>query len=132
MRFYVASGLANAAEVKRAIIRLGRDGKHHCTYDWTEKGSVRNDSPAVWTATALNEVGGASRADVLIAMLPGGKGTHVEIGIALGLGRPVLLVVPDDGAEFCVFYHHPHVIFMRTIEEAHAFLDGCDYMASCQ
>jgi predicted Rossmann-fold nucleotide-binding protein len=49
----------------------------------------------------------------LIALLPGGYGTHVEIGAALALGKPVILHAPDQKSLNtpypCVFHYHPGV-----------------------
>ena len=49
-------------------------------------------------------------------LLPGGKGTHTELGLAIAsAGRRRIIVwsedpAPFDGSgEFCVFYHHPRV-----------------------
>ena len=52
-------------------------------------------------------------ADVLVVLLPGGYGTHVEIGAALALGKPVILHAPDrktlETPYLCVFHYHPAV-----------------------
>ena len=54
-----------------------------------------------------------AEADVLIVLLPGGHGTHVEIGAALALGKPVILHAPDrktlDAPYPCPFHYHPKV-----------------------
>jgi hypothetical protein len=46
-------------------------------------------------------------------LLPGGFGTHVEIGAALALGKPVILHSPDqktlETPYPCVFHHNPGV-----------------------
>ena len=46
-------------------------------------------------------------------MLPGGYGTHVEIGAALALGKPVILHAPDfntlETPYRCIFHYHPGV-----------------------
>jgi len=49
----------------------------------------------------------------VIALLPGGRGTHVEIGAALALDKPVILYAPDrktlDTPYPCPFHYHPAV-----------------------
>ena len=55
----------------------------------------------------------------LVAILPGGRGTHAEIGIAIGLGLPVVLLeqVGAYDAE-CAFYHAPTVSRYMWEDEA--------------
>jgi len=52
-------------------------------------------------------------ADVLLVLLPGGYGTHAEIGAALAFGRPIIIHVPNkqvlDTPYPCVFHYHPGV-----------------------
>ena len=48
-------------------------------------------------------------------MLPGGRGTHAELGMAIAFRKPVILIATDDqllaGADerTCAFYSHLHV-----------------------
>ena len=62
---------------------------------------------------ADQELEAVKNADVLIVLLPGGFGTHVEIGAALALGKPVILHAPDyetlNKPYRCVFHYHPRV-----------------------
>jgi hypothetical protein len=55
----------------------------------------------------------SQNSDVLIVLLPGGFGTHVEIGAALALGKCVILHSPDqktlETPYPCVFHYHPSV-----------------------
>ncbi len=59
---------------------------------------------------ALNEFDGLINADLLIVLLPGEKGTHTELGIALGNRVKVVLHSEDPipfnpyGKETCSFY----------------------------
>jgi hypothetical protein len=61
------------------------------TFDWTDQ----DYGPERYADVALAELAGVRDADVLIVLLPGGYGTHVEIGAALALGKPVILHAPD-------------------------------------
>jgi nucleoside 2-deoxyribosyltransferase len=58
---------------------------------WTDQDDATPDG---YAKIALAELAGVREADVLIVLLPGGYGTHVEIGAALGLGKPVILHAP--------------------------------------
>jgi nucleoside 2-deoxyribosyltransferase len=80
------------------------------TYTWTDLGSCDSDA---YATAALAELEGVRSADVLIVLLPGGFGTHVEIGAALALGKPVILHSPDrktlETPYPCIFHYHPKV-----------------------
>lgn len=113
MKFYIASRLDNIAAaqyVRDMLTGLG----HTVTYDWTIHGSVVGRGEAVLGRVALDELRGVEAADTVLALLPGGRGTHAEIGAALVLGCPVVLWHPDgrvflDTTETCAFYWHPGV-----------------------
>ncbi len=105
---YIASRLENAAQVRALRDALAPHGVH-LTYDWTTHGSVQRAGVARMREVAQQETAGVRHARVLVALLPGGRGTHVEIGIALGLLIPVLLVGEQPGPYDCAFYHHPLV-----------------------
>jgi hypothetical protein len=60
-------------------------------------------------------------------MLPDGFGTHVEIGAALALGKPVILHAPDrktlETPYPCVFHYHPGVkILISEVPDVDAIL----------
>lgn len=111
MKFYIASGLENAgqvAELRDILTSLGGQ----VTYDWTLHGSVQDQGPDRIAEVAGLEAAGVIDADMVIVLLPGGRGTHVELGMAIGNLTPVLLhgpLVGPDGRE-CAFYRHPLVI----------------------
>ena len=73
-----------------------------------------------YSEIALKELKGVEEADVLIVLLPGGYGTHVEIGAALARGKPVILHAPDrktlDSPYPCPFHYHPNVKLLISEE----------------
>lgn len=109
MKVYIASALENAAEVARLRDILAFAG-HVVTYDWTIHGSVQSEGAERIAEVAAAEMAGVIDADVLVALLPGGRGTHTEIGIALGSGVPVILRGAEHYARECAFYRAPGVI----------------------
>lgn len=119
MKLYLASGLQNrdtVAQIAQDLRELG----HVITYDWTAHGSVQDASYEEKAAVAQAEVGGAISAEMVVAILPGGRGTHVEIGAALGAGIPVVVVYQqvEDlkiGGIDCVFYSHPGVFLLEWL-----------------
>lgn len=113
MKVYIATRLErwqDHNQVRDALAALG----HTLTYDWTVHGSVWADGAARIREVATLELEGVLDADLVVVLLPGGRGTHAELGAALGAGRPVLLhsldpILLDASPETCAFYHHPLV-----------------------
>ena len=87
------------------------------TYTWT---AGDEGGPEAYSDIAIRELRGVLEADVLIVLLPGGYGTHVEIGAALALGKPVILYAPDrdtlDAPYPCPFHYHPNVTLLVSDE----------------
>ncbi len=116
MKYYIATRLENAAG-HNALRDLLNGAGHKLTYDWTRHGSVKDKGRAVLAQVAENEIEGVREADFVVALLPGGRGTHTEIGAALALGKPTIIHDSDArtdidgafsyGAATCSFYHHP-------------------------
>ena len=115
MKFYVASGVPNAARVNQAAQVLAARG-HERTYDWTKHGDVSAESPERKREVAKTEAQAVLEAELVVLLLPGRFGTHAELGIAIAssANKRILLwsesSAPFDGEQgFCVFYHHPAV-----------------------
>ncbi|MCC3279118.1 nucleoside 2-deoxyribosyltransferase [Arthrobacter sp. zg-Y40] len=94
------------------------------TYDWTRDASAR-DAGTV-TLADLRSIGQRERdavigADVVVILLPGGKGTHVELGIAIAQGKRTILHSPTEVMNnldiTSTFYHLPE------LEKSHGTLD---------
>lgn len=125
MKFYIASGFQNKETVK-LVSKLLREKGHHHTYDWTK--NKRAETFERLTAIGEEERNGVQEADVLIALFPGGKGTHIEIGMAIGMKKPVYIYTEseiEDPTASCTFYHINGVTmnsgtihdFLKNIEE---------------
>lgn len=93
MKFYIASGLQNKENVQYVAAHLKACGLTH-TYDWTQND--RSDSFEELKIIGEAERTGVLEADFLIVLLPGGKGTHTELGIALGHHKRVYLYSPNE------------------------------------
>ena len=108
-RFYLATRKDRSAEADALSAALQARGWQR-TYTWTALDPEKTDD---FAEVALKEIAGVRDADVLIVLLPGGFGTHVEIGAALALGKPVILHAPDaqtlETPYRCIFHHHPSV-----------------------
>lgn len=120
--FYLASSLENAEEAKDIASLLKNAGWTH-TYDWTLHGSVQKDGEERIRQVALLEMSGVHRAQVIVVVLPGGPGTHVEMGAALAYNKPIVLYAKEDSLYYAhknrlvAFYKHPNVK-MTTDREA--------------
>lgn len=110
LKFYVASSFKNKEQVKYVSHELTIKGFVH-SYDWT-----KNDRPT--TLKALTEIGikekeAVMNSDVVIVLLPGGKGSHIELGMAIAAKKKVFLYSPDndidDFALTSTFYQLPEV-----------------------
>lgn len=88
MNFYIASGLDNKEIVWRVRDRLIAAGHVH-TYDWTKNS--RAMSVADLRAIGIAERDAVMASDVILVLLPGGKGTHIELGIGIGLQKKIHL-----------------------------------------
>ena len=121
MRIYIATGLENFKQHNLLRDMLVGEGIT-LTYDWTVHGSVQNQ-PEDWAKYACLETQGVKDAHTVVAILPGGRGTHTEIGIALGMGKEVFLIGYDPMEKHtCIFYHHPKVLHFDSMLEAHQAL----------
>lgn len=131
MRYYIATKLENHAAHNQLRDKLDELG-HEITYDWTTYGPVYKSGLEVIGQVAGHEAAGVIAADVVIMLWPGGRGTHVELGIALGddenyrirNGWNRLIIVCSDiedhhnaTTETCAFYHHKRVEMVRSIDE---------------
>jgi hypothetical protein len=110
-RFFLSTRKDRSAEADALSASLKAHGWER-TFAWKDEGSAAAGTEGR-AAIAVAELEGVRYADVLVALLPGGYGTHVEIGAALALGKPVVLHAPDrktlETPYTCVFHHHPAV-----------------------
>lgn len=116
MKFYIASKLENAEIVKRVAEVLKAAGHEH-TYDWTVHGSVQSEGPARLSEVADCERNGVATADIVIVILPGGRGTHTELGIALGQKYPPRIIICAENDDLfqqdertCAFYWNSGIV----------------------
>ncbi|MGV3489204.1 MAG: nucleoside 2-deoxyribosyltransferase [Tuberibacillus sp.] len=110
MKFYVASSFRNVEAVRFVSERLKGAG-HIQTYDWTKNEGI--SSIEELREIGMSERQAVSDADVVIVLFPAGKGSHVELGLALGLGKKVYLYSPNEDIHrmenTTTFYYLPEV-----------------------
>lgn len=119
MKFYIASGFKNKDSVRYVSEKLTNKGYFH-TYDWTknERASTIEELKEI----GQNEKNAVTEADILVVLLPAGKGSHIELGIALGYGKKVYLYSPTEEVNnfetTSTFYHLSGVeIFIGTLDD---------------
>jgi nucleoside 2-deoxyribosyltransferase len=114
-KFYIASSFRNMDAVNYVTKQLMIKGYLH-TYDWTKNAQAREEK--TFTFEDLKEIGQKEKdavinSDFIVVLLPGGKGTHIELGIALGLGKKTFLYSLDGALDqfekTSTFYHLPEV-----------------------
>ena len=127
MKFYVASGVSNAARVNQAAAVLEQNG-HIRTYDWTKNGDVSAASDEKKQFVAESEASAVAESELVVLLLPGRFGTHAELGIAIAThaNKRILLFSETDApftgeSGFCVFYRHPCI--ERVVCTFEAFLE---------
>ncbi len=116
-KFYIATTLSKYKDhnfLRDILISQG----HEITYDWTLHESLGNDKYVFdkndAEDIALQEINGVLSADILILLLPGKKGSHIELGAALASNKPIIMHSENENdflLDFsrCIFYFH-HLI----------------------
>ena len=108
-RFYLSTQKDRNAEALPLLDALRAKGWER-TFDWA---GLEASSESEYAHLAMAEIAGIRDADVVIVILPGGRGTHIEIGVALAMGKPVILHAPNrktlETPYPCAFHYHPKV-----------------------
>jgi hypothetical protein len=114
MKYYIATSTERMPFhnlVRDDLKKLG----HEITYDWTMHGSVRHTSKERLQEVAHFQCEAILASDFVLVLLPGGKGTHVELGFSMANKKRVFLHSEDPmmfemGPQICAFYHHSDVV----------------------
>lgn len=92
MKFYIASNLKNHELVNYYAKKL-EENNWEQTYNWT-KNITKEINYDVLKGIAKQEQQGIIDSDIVIILLPAGRGGHVELGMALALNKLVFLCSP--------------------------------------
>lgn len=114
MKLYLASGLENADKVKE-LAEYATNLGHTLTYAWWEHGSVQAQGADRIAEVGNAELDGVRDADVVLILLPGARGTHVEMGAALAFDKPTFIYGNryDANGRECSFYYCDAAIRMN-------------------
>ena len=89
MNFYIGSGMKNC-ELVNYYAKILKENDWKQTYNWVEN---INDDVSIedMTVYAKLESQGIIDSDVVIILLPAGRGAHIELGMALALNKKIFL-----------------------------------------
>ena len=109
MKFYIGSGFKNVDRVRDLSNELKKLGWIH-TYNWAEVGSETREELVTYSRLELAAI---EDSDIVIIILPAGRGTHIEMGYAMALGKRIVLYTSDE-EEFSLdntvnFYQIPEI-----------------------
>lgn len=112
MKFYIGSGLKNYKLVNYYAKILKENGLEEA-YNWVK--NIKNDiTKKDLEKYAKEETQAIVNSDIIIILLPAGRGTHVELGMALALNKKIFLC-SETNEEFNIkntvaFYELPNII----------------------
>lgn len=111
MKFYIGTGFKNCELVNYYSKILEENGWKH-TYNWANNIN-KYETIEDLIQYAILEQKGIIEADIVIILLPGGRGTHIELGMALALNKKIFLCSTTE-KEFSIentvnFYQLPQV-----------------------
>ena len=89
MKFYIGSGFKNAELVNEFSKKLQNYGWQH-TYNWAEN-IKENETIEDLIEYSKLEQKGIEEADAVRIILPAGRGTHIELGMAIALNKKIYL-----------------------------------------
>lgn len=112
MKFYIGSGFKNCELVNYYSKKLEKNGWQH-TYNWTKNINNYQTIEDLIEYSKLEQKG-IIDSDVVIILLPAGRGTHIELGMALTLNKKIFLCSATE-EEFSVkntvnFYQLPNIV----------------------
>ena len=124
MKIYIATSLKNV-EMMKYIRDWFIDNDIFITYDWSVHGFVSDHNLLYDIAVA--EKRGVKDADIVLVVFPAEKGSHTELGIALGLDKEIVILNEGEFDEFRPFYLLDNVkIFNNMALALHYILKRSD------
>lgn len=119
MKVYIASKLENASKV-HLIQQLLREKGYTFPHDWASLYLGGNDKA---DDLADQQIAAVTNSDAVVLLLPGGRGSHVEFGAALGAGRPTaVLRLSGDDTKVIGFYRACNTPVLTNLSELAEFL----------
>ncbi|MFO0862188.1 MAG: hypothetical protein U0516_00480 [Candidatus Saccharibacteria bacterium] len=131
MKIFVSGQIDEKEEINVIYQKLQQAG-HEVTHDWTKTDGIgdklKNQKES--GLRAAKDITGVVEADIYILVSNNkkpGKGMYVELGAALALnealGKPQIFTIGNRN-HLSIFYLHPAVTHLKTIEDVLQQLDG--------
>lgn len=114
MKIYLASSFLNKDSARQAMNML-EDAGHIIVTDWTTHEPTNDVN--VLANESVEDLEGVKDADVFILLWPGRMGSNAELGAALVLGKPCILVGGVNRFD-SVYFNHPFVRLAGTMTDA--------------
>lgn len=136
MNIYIATKFENKKGFDKARKLLEAAG-HTITHDWTVEDASKveeSEREQYLAECAVRDLEGVMAAHVVVFLAhPKMAGALVELGFALGQGKPCVLIDTEKkGVQDCIFYHLPDsglVLKQPSIEAAVQYLTAAEAAA---
>ena len=120
-KLYIASTLPNAKTVQR-LRNLLAWYQIRLTYDWTIHNDgvpfIPDSKPVEKRIAAEREIQGVQDAECVLVVMPGGRGTHFEFGVAYILNKPIVLLVDKRDTSSPSFHFLNNIVRVTTQDAA--------------
>ncbi len=94
-RVYIAGSIKNTTRVKDVISLLEYQGCK-CVYDWTRCDQEKIKScPSYRKQVIDDQLRGINNSEIFVLITPGGRGAHVELGVALSQNKKIILLLDN-------------------------------------
>ncbi|GAA0433208.1 nucleoside 2-deoxyribosyltransferase [Virgibacillus salarius] len=108
MKFYIASSFKNKEHVRYLAEGLVHNGNLQ-TYDWTQNTRATTEKELQFIGSKEKQA--VVDCDVFIMLVPAGKGSHIELGIAAALEKTIYIfsettILPEKAS---TFYYLPFI-----------------------
>lgn len=118
MKFYIAGRFPQKDKVREVQDRVREKG-HEITADWTSHDDIKDffQQKRLSEEYALEDVEGVRECEVFVLIgNEEGRGSHLELGVALASNTEKIYVIGQQRDEF-LFYFHPEVERRESIDE---------------
>lgn len=111
MKFYIGAGFKNAELVRNLSKKLKAKGWIH-TYNWAEN-IKENETVEDMMEFSKLEQKAIKDSDIIIIFMPAGRGTHIELGMAIAYNKKIYLCSKNkddfDIRNTVNFYEMPNI-----------------------
>ena len=112
MKFYVGSGMKNAKLVEYYQEKIKEAGWEQ-TYNWVKNINSDINIDEIREYAKLEQEG-VMNSDVVVILLPAGRGAHIELGMSIALNKKTFLcsIIEDEFSieNTVTFYELPNIV----------------------